>query len=340
MDTVKLLTWYRENKRDLPWRDTKDSYKIWLSEIILQQTQVAQGLPYYQKFIDTYPDVFSLAKASEQKVLNLWQGLGYYSRARNLHYTAKDIVNNYQGVFPKSYKELLKLKGVGEYTAAAIASFCYNEPVAVLDGNVYRVLSRFFGIDTPINTTEGKKLFKNLAQQNLDTHQPALYNQAIMEFGALHCSPVQPKCETCPLVKGCMAFQTGQTANLPVKLSKIKIKKRYLHYFLVEWQELIILEKREGKGIWQNLYQLPLIEKPDNKLFSSEDLSSFYLKYGIAPENSPVLVEKTVHKLTHQHLQISFWYIQSKQKPLKTVSKTSLKNYPLPVVIANFLEKY
>lgn len=340
MDTTKLLEWYLQNKRDLPWRDIKDPYKVWLSEIILQQTQVAQGLPYYQKFITTYPDIQSLATTTEQEVLNLWQGLGYYSRARNLHFTAKDIVTNYNGVFPKTYKKLLKLKGVGEYTAAAIASFCYDEPVAVLDGNVYRVLARIFGIDTPINTTKGKKLFKNLTQQNLDPYRPALYNQAIMEFGALHCTPAQPKCDTCPFAKECIAYQTGQTTKLPVKLQKLKIKKRYLHYFLVEWFDHIILEKREGKDIWQNLYQLPLIETVDNKNFSTDDLKTFYKKYQIAPKNQPVFVDKTVHKLTHQQLNISFWYLQTNQKPLKTVLKTGLENYPLSVVIANFLKQY
>ncbi len=338
MNTALLLDWYRQNKRDLPWRDTDEPYKIWLSEIILQQTQVVQGLPYYQKFINAYPDVNSLAVASEQEVLNLWQGLGYYSRARNLHYTAKDIVNNSQGVFPKSYKELLKLKGVGDYTAAAIASFCYNEPVAVVDGNVYRLLARLFGIDTPINTTEGKKLFKNLARRNLDIKQPALYNQAVMEFGALHCTPAQPECKTCPLIKECIAYQTGQVANLPVKLSKLKIKKRYFHYFLVQWQNQIILEKRTEKDIWQNLYQLPLIETIDKKPFSQENLSELFQKYRIIPVNQPVLVKKTIHKLTHQHLHINFWKLQSRKKPLKSISKTTIADYPLPIVIANFLK--
>ncbi len=340
MDTTKLLEWYRQNKRDLPWRDIKDPYKIWLSEIILQQTQVAQGLPYYLKFIDSYPSIYQLAAATEQEVLNLWQGLGYYTRARNLHHTAKDIVANYNGVFPETYKELLKLKGIGEYTAAAIASFCYDEPVAVLDGNVYRVLARFFGIDTPTNTTAGKKLFKKTARQNLDIKNPGLYNQAVMEFGALHCTPAKPRCDTCPFVKECVAFQTGQTANLPVKLPKIKIKKRYLHYFFVEWQDQIVLEKRKGKGIWQNLYQLPMIEKTDNKSFSSENLSAFFKKYSVETDNSPVFVEKTVHKLTHQHLHITFWKVQSQQKPLNTVLKSALKDYPLPVVIANFLNRH
>ncbi len=339
MDTAKLLDWYRQNKRDLPWRDTKEPYKVWLSEIILQQTQVVQGLPYYQKFIAAYPDVYSLAAATEQEVLNLWQGLGYYSRARHLHHTAKDIVNNYNGVFPKTYKELIKLKGIGDYTAAAIASFCYNEPVAVLDGNVYRVLARIYGIDTPINTTGSKKIFKNIAQQNLDPKQPAIYNQAIMEFGALHCTPVQPNCEICPLIKDCIAFQTGQTTKLPVKLSKLKIKKRYLHYFLVKWKGYIILEKREGKGIWQNLYQLPLIEKPDNASPMPDEFKTLYKKYHITPCEPPVFIDKTVHKLTHQHLYINFWRMESKQKPLHPIPQTAIKDYPLPVVIANFLTK-
>ena len=338
MNTGKLLEWYRQNKRNLPWRQTKAPYKIWLSEIILQQTQVKQGLPYYQKFVTHYPTVQDLAAASEQQVLNLWQGLGYYSRARNLHFTAKNIVNDYQGKFPKTYKDLLKLKGVGEYTAAAIASFCYNEPVAVLDGNVYRVLSRLFGIDTPINTTEGKKIFKQLAQNQLDKQQPGLYNQAIMEFGALHCKPAQPQCVTCPLSSECVAFQTGQTENLPVKLSKVKVKQRYLHYFLVEWQGHIILEKRESKGIWQNLYQLPLIETGPKNSISDKDLRKLYKQYQIIPLNKPVILEKTRHKLTHQHLHIGFWQLKSLQKPLSIVQKTSIRDYPLPIVIAKFLD--
>ena len=340
MDTGKLLEWYQQNKRDLPWRQTKDPYKVWLSEIILQQTQVKQGLPYYQKFVSHYPTIFDLAAAEEQEVLNLWQGLGYYSRARNLHYTAKDIVTNYQGAFPNTYKKLLKLKGVGSYTAAAIASFCYNEPVAVLDGNVFRVLSRLYGVTTPINTTEGKKVFTKLAQQNLNLQQPGLYNQAVMEFGALHCKPSQPKCENCPLAVNCVAYQTGQTTDLPVKLSKIKVKQRYLHYFLVQWQDRIILEKRENKGIWQNLYQLPLIETGKQNRISKGEFVQLFNKYKIVPIDKPVQIEKTIHKLTHQHLHITFWQVKSLKKPALSVSKSTLKDYPLPVVIARFLERY
>ncbi len=340
MNNNKLIEWYLQNKRDLPWRKTKNPYKIWLSEIILQQTQVKQGLPYYQNFLTHYPDVQALAKAKEQEVLNLWQGLGYYSRARNLHYTAKDIVTHYKGTFPKTYKELLKLKGVGEYTAAAIASFCYNEPVAVLDGNVYRVLSRLFGIDTAINTTEGKKIFKQIAQKQLDKQQPGLYNQAIMEFGALHCKPARPKCKNCPLATDCLALQTGQTENLPVKVSKVNIKQRYLHYFLVEWQDHIILEKRENKDIWLNLFQLPLIETGSNNHISSKKLEKLFDKYNITPLKKPVIQETKLHKLTHQHLHITFWRLKSQKKPLQNVSKSTLKNYPLPIVIANFLDNY
>ncbi len=338
MDTKKLYQWYQIHKRDLPWRHTKEPYKIWLSEIILQQTQVVQGLPYYERFISQYPTVKDLANATEQDVLNLWQGLGYYSRARHLHYTAQDIVKHYQGVFPDNYKALLKLKGVGPYTAAAIASFCYNEPVAVVDGNVYRVLARIFGIDTPINTTEGQKIFKNLAQKQLDIKNPAVYNQAMMEFGALHCTPALPKCETCPLSQDCVAFQTGQVSKLPVKLSKIKIKKRYLNYYLVQYQDEIILQKREGKGIWQNLYQLPLIEQNNKKAPTQKQIDSLADQFGFEPDKQAKLVGQSIHKLTHQHLFINFWQIDSRRKPQNSIAKNELKNYPVPIVIANFLE--
>ncbi len=338
MDTNKLIEWYQNHHRKLPWRDTKEPYKIWLSEIILQQTQVVQGLPYYQAFIKQFPTVNKLAAATEQQVLNLWQGLGYYTRARNLHYTARDIVTNYQGLFPKTYKSLLKLKGVGPYTAAAIASFCYNEPVAVVDGNVYRVLSRIFGIDTPINTTEGQKYFKQLAQDQLDRQQPAVYNQAIMEFGALHCTPAVPKCESCPLLSDCIAYQTGQVGNLPVKLSKTKVKHRYLNFYLVKYKNGIILQKRESKGIWQNLYQLPLIEQTNKDFPTHKVLTAMTGHLDILFDNPPKLIAQTKHKLTHQHLYINFWQIDSSHKPKNYVPVSKLKNYPVPAVIAKFLE--
>jgi len=337
MDAKILIDWYNQHKRNLPWRQTKNPYKIWLSEIILQQTQVAQGLPYYQKFIQKFPNVYVLAAASEQEVLNLWQGLGYYSRARNLHFTAKDIVDNYAGIFPKNYKDLLKLRGVGDYTASAIAAFCYDEPVAVLDGNVFRVLSRLFGKATPINTTEGKKIFKQLAQDQLDTRQPALYNQAIMEFGALHCTPAQPKCLTCPLAQNCMAYQTGQISNLPVKLKKIKIKKRFLNFYLIRYQDFIILQKREGKDIWRNLYQLPLIESLQNSIPEHNKFKKLVQELEIDFNGKPRLIAQTKHKLTHQLLMVNFWLVESTQKPKNAIALSDIKYYPVPIVIANFL---
>jgi A/G-specific adenine glycosylase len=340
MNVKVLIDWYETNKRPLPWRETQNPYYIWLSEIILQQTQVVQGLPYYEKFVKHYPSINDLAKADEQEVLNLWQGLGYYSRARNLHFTAKYIVDHLDGVFPDNYKDLLKLKGVGPYTAAAIASFSYKEPVAVLDGNVFRVLSRLFGIDTPINSTEGQKIFKKLSQDLIDKNQPAVYNQAIMEFGALHCTPALPKCDSCPLVQNCVAYQTGQVSNLPVKLKKVKVKNRYLNYFVVRHNDAIILQKREGKGIWQNLYQLPLIETKSKSDISHEQLQELYQAFNIQTDQMPKFITETTHKLTHQHLNIKFWQVDSLIKPANLIDKSQIKDYPMPIVIAKFLDNY
>jgi len=256
-----LISWYLEHKRELPWRLTKDPYAIWLSEIILQQTKVAQGLPYYNAFISTFPSVNDLANAPEEKVLKLWQGLGYYSRARNLHYTANYISEDLKGVFPTNYNDLLKLKGVGDYTASAIASICYKEPSAVVDGNVYRVLARFFGISTPINSSQGIKAFKKLAQELLDVSQPGTYNQAVMEFGARHCKPRNPDCSSCIFNDKCVALQKNIVAELPVKLKKTTIKKCYFNYFIIQSEEnTILLQQRTKKGIWQQLYEFPLIE--------------------------------------------------------------------------------
>ncbi|MFB0925151.1 MAG: A/G-specific adenine glycosylase, partial [Vicingaceae bacterium] len=228
----KLIVWYNEHKRDLPWRKTTDPYQIWLSEIILQQTRVNQGLDYFNKFIKKHPDIHSLAQSSEKDVLNLWQGLGYYSRARNLHFTAKYISNELNGEFPTEYKDILNLKGVGEYTAAAIASFAYKEAYPVVDGNVYRVLSRMFGIENPIDSTEGKKVFKQLATELIDTKNPDTYNQAIMEFGALQCTPKKPNCEDCPYLLECFAYKNGLITELPKKEKKIKQRNRYFNYLV------------------------------------------------------------------------------------------------------------
>ena len=250
----KLIDWYHHQRRNLPWRHTRDPYFIWLSEVILQQTRVAQGLPYYQQFTEAYPTVFDLAAAPEQEIMRLWQGLGYYSRARNLSQTAQFIVQEQNGQFPDSYHKLLKLKGIGPYTAAAIASFAYDEAVAVVDGNVYRVLARVFGLATDITSTEGKKQFAQLANELLDVSQPATYNQAIMEFGALQCTPVSPDCLLCPFQANCVANATGQIAKLPVKTKKTKVRERFFNYFVIIKNQEIALKQRTDRDIWQQLY--------------------------------------------------------------------------------------
>ena len=261
-----LLKWYQANKRDLPFRQTKDPYLIWLSEIILQQTRVAQGLAYYLKFSKKFPSPRALARATEDEVLKLWQGLGYYSRARNLHTAAQSM----NGKFPATYEKVRALKGVGDYTAAAICSVAYNMPYAVVDGNVYRVLARVFGIDTPIDSTEGKREFTARAQDLLDKKNPGDYNQAIMDFGAMVCTPQAPQCLLCPLAKKCHAFQTGNVEKLPVKAQKTKVTERYFHYIYVEQGPYTWLHKRGAGDVWENLYELPLVETAGAKV----DLSS------------------------------------------------------------------
>lgn len=338
----KLITWYLQNKRDLPWRKTKNPYFVWLSEIMLQQTRVTQGLPYYLKFTEEFPTVFHLAEASESKVLKLWQGLGYYSRARNLHYTAKYIVNKLNGEFPKTYNEIIKLKGVGDYTASAIASICFNEPKAVVDGNVYRVLSRYFGIETPINSTKGIKEFKDLAQKLLDVEQPNIYNQAIMDFGAIQCKPKNPLCMFCPFSENCVAYQKNLIGNLPVKDKKLKIKKRFFNYLVVKTEDnKTILKERKGKGIWQGLYEFPNIES--NKFLSAKELiSSLDFVKLFAEETIVKLFNKKeiVHKLSHQHLYTQFWIVSVKKHKKACISWADIEKYPVPILIANFLENY
>lgn len=244
----------------MPWKGEKNPYYIWLSEVILQQTRVEQGLPYFEKFKKEFPTVQGLANAPEDKVMKLWQGLGYYSRARNLHFTAKYVANELKGTFPPTFDELRKLKGVGDYTAAAIASFAYNEKRAVVDGNVIRVLSRVFGIQTPFDTTAGKKEFSALAQKLIDDKRPGIYNQAIMDFGSLVCTPQKPLCEGCPFQRTCVAYNKDMVAELPVRANRTVIKQRYFNYLLIKTDKEILIQKREGKDIWAGLYQLPLLE--------------------------------------------------------------------------------
>ena len=338
-----LTNWFDKNKRELPWRKSNDPYKIWLSEIILQQTQVKQGLPYYNKFLKNYPNIYELARSSEDEVMKNWQGLGYYSRARNLHFTAKYIVHELNGVFPKKYIDLIKLKGVGDYTASAIASICFDESVAVLDGNVFRVLSRYFGIEIPINSTQGIKHFKSLAKSLLPKKRIGDYNQAVMEFGALQCKPKSPNCSICPINVNCVAFTTNNTKNLPIKIKRSKIKDRYFNFlvYLTKKSETVI-EKRNVKGIWQQLYQFPLIETESS--VSKKNLMSYkkgLKKYNlINPEIELINKSEIVHKLSHQRLHIKFWKLNKKIKHHKTVYWNDLKKYPVPSPIAEFIRSY
>ena len=335
-----LITWYLDNKRDLPWRKTKNPYHIWLSEIMLQQTRVAQGLPYFLAFTEAFPTVFDLAKADEEKVLKLWQGLGYYSRARNLHATAKYISEELSGNFPNNYKDLLKLKGIGEYTAAAIASFSFKECVPVVDGNVYRVLSRYFDIETDIASSGAKKEFTQLASELIDKKKPELFNQAIMEFGALQCVPKSPDCNSCPLNNSCLALAKNKVSQLPIKLKKQKITNRFFNYLLVlDNKNQTIINKRTQKGIWHNLYEFPLIEteqKESEEIIQQKIRSLFKNVTAITLLES----ESVIHKLSHQHLHISFWKVNVNDKLENSFDYETLKKHPFPIVLHNFIENY
>lgn len=338
----KILEWYHEHKRELPWRATTDPYKIWLSEIMLQQTRVAQGMPYYHKFLEAFPTVYDLAKADEEKVLKLWQGLGYYSRARNLHATAKMVVNQYDGNFPNTYKELKSLKGVGDYTASAIASICFDIPEPVVDGNVYRVLSRYFGVDLPINSTEGINYFKELARDVMDKENIRDYNQGIMEFGAIQCAPKKPYCLLCPLNESCVALKENKVDSLPVKLNKTKIKHRFFNYLVfLDKNRNTLLEQRKGKGIWQNLYQFPLLET--DKTVDSKGLVKSMKKnnrFQSVREIHLYNEAPVVHKLSHQHLHTRFWVLEVSSSLEEGIPWKKIHDFPVPVLIADFIKTF
>lgn len=334
-----LIQWYLANKRELPWRETKDPYFVWLSEIMLQQTRVAQGLPYYFAFTEAFPTVADLANATEHEVLKLWQGLGYYSRARNLHFTAKHITNERNGSFPDTYAELLKLKGIGEYTAAAIASFCFDEPVAVVDGNVFRVIARYFGVETDISSSAAKGEFTAIAAAQMPPRNAAVFNQAIMEFGALQCMPKNPLCQSCPLNETCHAFRNNKVGVLPVKNKKTKVRHRFFNY-LVFLDELgqTILRQRTGKGIWENLYEFPLVE-------TDCEASSDIIADLISSENPVLSIEEInarpiIHKLSHQHLHIKFRKIKVKGIVQNGIKSEQLRDYPMPAVLFNFVSEH
>lgn len=345
----RIISWYKKNKRDLPWRNTTDPYPIWLSEIILQQTRVDQGLPYFLTFLNAFPTIKELANAPEESVMKLWQGLGYYSRARNLHHTAKIVSCDYKGVFPKTYTEILSLKGIGEYTAAAISSFAFGLPYPVVDGNVYRVLSRYFGIDVPIDTGKGKKLFADLAEEVMDKDNPAEYNQAIMEFGATQCVPQKPDCNICPLQDSCMAFNNKKIELLPVKSKKTKQRARYFHYLFITDRKFTFLNKRVGNDIWKNLYDFPLIETSEklseSDLIESETWQKIF-KDSIISLN--VLPKEHKHILSHQKIHARFVQIEIEKQStalklfLKNSNRLELKNidkYPVPRLIEKFLDE-
>jgi A/G-specific adenine glycosylase len=340
---TSLLFWNRtENSREMPWKGEKNPYKVWVSEIILQQTRVQQGMHYYNRFIDEFPDVKTLATASEKKVYKLWEGLGYYSRCKNLITTAKFIDKTLEGNFPEKYEDILSLKGVGNYTASAIASFAFNQPYAVLDGNVFRVLSRFFGIERAVNTTEGKKFYTALAQSLLDKKNPALYNQAIMDFGAVICKPALPLCLQCPFQKKCVAFLKNKTSVLPINNTVNKQKKRFFNYLVIEYNHKLYVKKRVEKDIWQNLYEFILIEtkslQNEQQILKNEQLLSLLKGHDFKIK---LFSQKISQKLTHQLITGRFIHIEI-GKPLAgkkyfAADMDQLKTLPFPKFIASYL---
>ncbi|MCU0449062.1 MAG: A/G-specific adenine glycosylase [Bernardetiaceae bacterium] len=356
-----LVQWYQAHQRDLPWRHTQDPYLIWLSEVILQQTRVAQGLPYYQRFVEAYPTVAHLAQAPEQEVLRRWQGLGYYSRARNLHYTAQLVVRDWGGQFPTRYADLRQLKGIGPYTAAAVASFSANEAVAVVDGNVYRVLARVFGLEADIATPKGQRAFAELAAELLPVGQPSsTYNQAIMEFGALHCKPAAPECPTCPVRESCVAFASKRQGALPVKSKKLKIKQREFSYLVFVYQGRWLLRSRPAGDIWQGLYDFALVEDPDEApaawqavLATAQAHPLLNLEGPQAVADFPLRLVQVSgvyrHVLTHQHLAVRFLEVEVLAPGLAAelaqvaggewFTAAQVHQLPKPILIANYLQE-
>ncbi len=341
----KIVDWYLVNKRELPWRNITDPYVIWLSEIILQQTRVEQGLPYFNRFLENFPTISDFASASEDHVLKLWQGLGYYSRGRNMLYTARQVMAEQNGRFPNTYDQLIKLKGIGEYTAAAISSFSSNENKAVVDGNVFRVLARYFGVEEPINSSKGRKTFAVLAQDLIDGETSSLYNQAIMEFGALQCKPRSPKCDTCPLMMSCFAYTHQQIDILPVKLKKGKVRERWFNYFVATEGDSVLMKQRQPGDIWQHLYDFPLIET--SSPFLHDDLGFLSeVKQRFGDEAIIRLITQKRHILTHQIIYVQFFVLDNYMinfnlhTEIKSVLAQDFKSLPHPKVIGDFVDLY
>jgi len=346
---TKLVAWYEEHKRDLPWRHTTDPYKIWLSEVILQQTRVQQGLPYYHNFVENYPKVEDFAAADEQDILRLWQGLGYYSRARNMHKAAQTVANELNGQFPSNYKDLLQLKGVGSYTAAAIASFAYGESVAVLDGNVFRVLSRIFDVEEDIASPKGKKTFEALANELIPTKNAGVYNQAIMEFGALHCKPKKPNCMFCPFQEKCEAFRLGKQAVLPVKLKKTKVRNRYFHYLVWEHDGKLLMKERQEGDVWQGLHDFMLVENAPAFLENEQIFESLIeQQLAAATWKIAAISADFKHILSHQRIFARFFQLQvstseefealANRFQLKILDSEGVEQVPKPKLVVNYLK--
>lgn len=341
----KLISWYTKNGRKLPWRNTNDPYVIWLSEIILQQTRVEQGLPYFDSFVTKYPNVQRFADAEEGDILRLWQGLGYYSRARNMHRAAKRVVAEFHGDFPTQYADVIRLPGVGDYTAAAISSFSVNEKQAVLDGNVFRVLARYFGIDIPINSGEGKKIFKSLAQELISHKNPGLYNHAIMDFGATHCKPKLPLCETCVFRLECVAYKENRVSELPIKTKGKASKSRFFHYFVHEKGESLLMSKRGEGDVWSNLFELPLIETDVDvdlvELMQLEDFITHFEGADLLPVNGQIK-----HILSHQNIYARFYRLENlpevkgKKEEWNYFLSENLDKLAKHKLIFSFLNKY
>ncbi|MFM2207532.1 MAG: A/G-specific adenine glycosylase [Bacteroidota bacterium] len=339
----RLIEWYHANARDLPWRNTRNPFRIWLSEIILQQTRVEQGKPYYERFVAEFADISSLADSSEEKVLRLWQGLGYYSRARNLHKAARQVRDSHGGVFPKNYEDIRALSGVGDYTAAAIASFAFKLRYPVVDGNVYRFLSRLYGIDTPIDGTAGKKAFVALANELILDAPPDLFNQAVMEFGALQCVPVNPDCGACIFRTECAARKLKKVDSLPVKAKKQKVRDRYFHYLVIREGSNLYLRQRTSKDIWQHLWEFPMLEsmrpwKPERLLAACRS------EFSTDRMEMKGTVHKARHLLSHQSLHATFYEFTVKGKTAmpkdwKKVSLAKLEKYPMPRLIEKYLQQ-
>ena len=342
----KLKSWYLGHHRPLLWRNTTDPYKIWLSEIILQQTRVVQGTPYYVKFLENYPTVFDLAAAEEKDVLRLWQGLGYYSRARNMHYTSRQVVSEYGGKFPEKSVSLLKLKGLGNYTAAAIASFAFQEVVPAIDGNVYRVLARLFGVFTDILSNEGKKEFLEISKQLISKDDPATYNQAMIEFGALQCVPVSPDCSVCPFSNVCYAYQFNMQSKLPVKMKKAAVRNRYFNYVVIQRNDKLAMRERKAKDIWKGLYDFYLLESKDENSSPDAMSNDLYFSELVAKGQLREVFKMYTHLLTHQRLNVRFWWISLNDDGIIEIPEdmvfynpSEIEELPKPILIDQLLRE-